>query len=159
MEVNIMKRYKNLLLISVCALAALVMFAGCSEDGAGVPYAPEEPTIVIKKVAGLTLFRNGHVVAIIDQAGVQGNVTAQMNENSDIFEVEFFDENGEVINGDAQQHKLAWKNDTEYATFKLHTDWEFCIYGKKTGKTTFQLQLKNGGSVEYSSPTIPLEIK
>ena len=154
-----MKRFKNLLLVTVCTFVALVMFAGCSDNGSGVPLAPEEPTIAIKKVAGLTLFRNGHVVAIIDQTGIQGNVTAQMNENSDIFEVEFFDENGEVINGDTQQHKLAWKNDTEYATFKLHTDWEFCIYGKKTGKTTFQLQLKNGGSVEYSSPTIPLEIK
>ncbi len=155
-----MKGYKNLLLVTVCAFVALVMFAGCSEDGAGVPFAPEEPTITIKKVAGLTLFRNGHVVAIIDQTGVQGTVTAQMNENSDIFEVEFFDENGEVINnGDVQQYKLAWKNDTEYATFAPYTDWEFCIYGKKTGKTTFQLQLKNGGNVDYSSPAIPLEVK
>lgn len=159
MEVNIMKRYKSSLLVAVCALAALVMFTGCSDYGSGVPLAPEEPTIAIKKVAGLTLFRNGHVVAIIDQAGVQGNVTAQMNENSDIFEVEFFDENGEVLNGDAKQYKLAWKNDADYAIFKLHTDWEFCIYGKKTGKTTFQLQLKNGGSVDYSSPAIPLEVK
>ena len=154
-----MKRYKNSLLVAVCALAALVMFAGCSDYGSGVPLAPEEPTITIKKVAGLTLFCNGHVVAIIDQTDVQGIVTAQMKENSDIFEVEFFDENGEVINGDAQQYKLAWNNDTEYATFKLHTDWEFCIYGKKAGKTTFQLQLKNGGSVDYSSPAIPLEVK
>ncbi|UCE05536.1 MAG: hypothetical protein JSW07_18305 [bacterium] len=154
-----MKGYKNLLLISVCALAALIMFAGCSDYGSGVPLAPEEQTITIKKVAGLTLFRNGHVVAIIDQAGVQGNVTAQMNKNSDIFEVEFFDENGEVLNGDAKQYKLAWNNDTEYATFELHSDWEFFIYGKKTGQTTFQLQLKNGGSVDYSSPAIPLEVK
>ena len=155
-----MKRFKNLLLVTVCTFVALVMFAGCSDNGSGVPLAPEEPTIAIKKVAGLTLFRNGHVVAIIDQAGVQGNVTAQMNENSDIFEVEFFDENGEVINnGDVQQYKLAWKNDTEYATFAPHTDWEFCIYGKKPGETTFELLLKNGTGVEYNSPQISLELK
>jgi hypothetical protein len=154
-----MKRFKSLLPVMVCAFAALVMFAGCSDNGSGIPLAPEEPTITIKKVAGLTLFRNGHVVAIIDQTGVQGMVTAQMKENSDIFEVEFFDENGEILNGDAQQYKLEWKNDTEYATFELHTDWEFYIHGKKPGETTFQLQLENGGSMDYSSPAIPLEVK
>ena len=151
-----MKKYKNLLFVAVCSLAVLVMFAGCSDYGSG---SPVEPPVSITKVAGLTLFRNGHVVAIIDETGVQGTVTAQMNKNSDIFEVEFFDENGEIINGDAQPYKLAWNNDTEYATFEQHGEWKFCIYGKKQGETTFYLLLENGTDVEYNSPQIPLEVK
>jgi len=154
-----MKKYKNLLFVTVCSLAVLVMFAGCSDYGSGVPLAPEESTMTIKKVAGLTLFRNGHIIAIINETGIQGTVTAQMNENSDIFEVEFFDENGEVINGDTQPYKLAWNNDTEYATFEQHGEWKFCIYGEKQGETTFELLLENGKGVEYNSPQIPLEIK
>lgn len=154
-----MKRYKNLLLVTLCAFAALVMFAGCSNDGSGFPVTPEEPTIVIKKVAGLVLFCNGHVVALVDSANVTGIVTAKMNHNSDVFEVEFIDEKGDVINGDAQQYKLAWKNDTEYATFEQHSEWKFYIYGKKQGETTFELLLENGTGVEYNSPQIPLELK
>ncbi len=154
-----MKRYKNLLLVSVLALGALVMFVGCSDNGSGVPLAPEEQLIAIKKVAGLTLFRNGHVVAIIDQKGVQGTVTAKMNENSDIFEVEFFDENGEILNGEVEQYNLSWVQDTEYATFEQYSEWKFCIYGKRAGETTFELLLENGAGVEYESPQIPLELK
>jgi len=154
-----MKRFKNLLLVTVCVFVALVMFAGCSNEGSLLPVTPVDPNLTIKKVAGVTLFRNGHIVAIIDEKGVQGIVTAQMNENSDIFEVEFFDENGEIIDGDAQSYKLAWNNDTEYATFELHNDWEFCIYGKKPGETTFELLLENGTGVEYESPQIPLELE
>jgi hypothetical protein len=154
-----MKRFKNLLFVTLCAFVALVMFAGCSEDGAGVPYAPEQPTISIKKVAGMTLFRNGHVVAIIDQTGVQGTVTAQLNKNSDIFEVEFFDENGEILNGEVEQYNLSWVQDTEYATFEQYSEWKFCIYGKRAGETNFELLLENGAGVEYESPQIPLELK
>lgn len=154
-----MKKHKNLLLFTVCTLGVLVLFAGCSENGSVIPLEPVEPPLTLKKVAGLTLFRNGHIAAIVDQTGVQGTVNAQMNENSDIFEVEFFDENGEIINGDAQPYKLAWNNDTEYVTFEQHDEWEFCIYGKKSGETTFELLLENGAGVEYNSPPIPLEVK
>jgi hypothetical protein len=159
MEVNIMKRYKNSLLIAVCALVALVMFAGCSDYGSGGPVAPTPPIITVPKVAGLSLFRNGHVVAIIDETGVQGNVTAQMNENSDIFEVEFFDENGEILNGELQYHNLSWIQDTEYATFEQFSKWKFGIYGKRAGETAFEVLLENGAGVEYQSPDILLELK
>jgi hypothetical protein len=154
-----MKRYKNLLLVVLCAFVALVIFAGCGNEGSGFPVAPEEPTITIKKVTGLVLFCNGNVVAVVESDNVTGTVAAKMDQNSDIFEVEFLDEKGDIINSDPQQHGLAWKNDKQYATFEQHTDWEFCIYGKKNGETTFKLLLENGAGVDYSSPAIPLEIK
>ena len=154
-----MKRFKNFLLVSLCTLAVLALFAGCSLDGS-MPVTPEEgSTTTIKKVDGLTLFRNGEVVAIMDQETIQGIVTAQLNKNSDVFEVEFFDENGEIINGDSQKYKLAWRNDPEYVSFEQHSDWKFCIYGKKPGNTYFELILENGGSADYFSPAIPLKVQ
>lgn len=154
-----MKRTKNALFVSFCLLVALVIFNGCSEN-VGTPYEPEKAAaITLHKVTGLDLYCNGQLAAIIDSAGVIGGVCAKMNKNSDIFEVEFFDENGEIINGEAQPYKLAWNNDTEYATFEQHSEWKFCIYGNKPGETTFELLLENGTGVEYNSPQIPLEVK
>ena len=153
-----MKNLRNYLLIAFCVLVGLIIFAGCDSKGSISPIIIDPP-ISIKKVDGLMLFHNGNVIATVNKETVNGIVPAQMNENSDIYEVEFLDENGEIINEHSQQYRLAWDYDKQYATFEEHTDWEFCIYGKKSGETTFQLQLKNGGSVDYSSPAIPLEVK
>ena len=154
-----MKRIKNAFFVSFCLLVALVIFNGCSEN-VGMPYQPEkEPAITLQKVAGLELYCNGRLVAIIDSASVTGIVTAKMNENSDIFEVEFFDESGDVIEVDPQLYRLAWQNDPAYATFEKHQEWTFCIYGQKTGVSTFELELETGSAVEFKSPQIPLKVQ
>ena len=155
-----MKKLKSVMLIPVSVFVAVIMFAGCDNEGAGLPVEPEQPTITIKKVAELTLFCNGNVVAIVDSnANVTGIVCSKMDQNSNIFEVEFLDQQGEVINDDPELYKLAWKNDTQHATFESYSDWEFCIFGTKTGKTDFQLLLNSCGSNCYTSPAIPLEIR
>ena len=152
-----MKTLKNMLLVMLCAFVALAMFAGCSNDGVPSPLKPEP--IINKEVAGMTLYRNGGVVAVMDKSGIQGTVTAQINENSDIFEVEFFDKNGEIVNGELQYHNLSWIQDTEYATFEQFSKWKFGIYGKRAGETAFEVLLENGAGVEYQSPDILLELK
>lgn len=152
-----MKKLKSLLFITVCAFTVMALFAGCSNEGADFPISPEEPTI--KKVAGMILFCNGHPVALVDSANVTGMACATVNQKSEVFEVEFLDENGEIINECYQQHKLGWDCDEQYAKFESACDWGFCIFGKKTGKTAFQLSLVCGECVAYSSPAIPLEIK
>ena len=154
-----MKRIKNALFVSFCLLVTLLIFNGCA-DNVGMPSAPgEEPAITLQKVAGLELYCNGRIVAIIDSTGITGGVCAKMNQNSNIFEVEFLNEQGEVINDDPELYKLAWKSDTQYANFESYSDWEFCIFGTKTGKTDFQLLLNSCGSNCYTSPAIPLEIR
>ena len=159
-----MKKFNSFLIVSVCTLMVFALFAGCSSDGS-MPFAPkEEPTITIKKVTGLVLFCNREIVALVDNANVNGIVTLQSDQDSDVFEVEFIDENGEIINNDPQEYKLAWSyEDSQIAILDQHTDdlneWQFHIHGKTPGYTTFQLQLENGGSVDYSSPAIPLEVK
>ena len=152
-----MKTFKNMLLVTLCAFVALAMFAGCSKDGVPSPLKPDP--ITTREVAGMTLYRNGGVVAVMDKSGIQGTVTAQINENSDIFEVEFFDENGEILNGELQYHNLSWIQDTEFATFEQFSKWKFGIYGKRAGETAFEVLLENGAGVEYQSPDILLELK
>lgn len=152
-----MKELKIHLLIAVCAFTLLAMIAACNNQGGGFPIEPEEPTL--KKVAGVLIFCNGKPVTLIDSTDVSGMVCAKMNQNSKVFEVEFLDKNGEIINEDYQQHKLEWNYDEQYATFESECDWGFFIFGKKTGKTAFQFSLVCGKCIAYSSPEIPLEIK
>ncbi len=155
-----MKTFRNVVPFSICAIATMIIFAACSE-GDGLVEPQDEPHRVI---SGLELLHNGKVIVLVDvdNENIYGTVNAQMAQNSDVFEVEFYDENGDVINNDYQAYKLAWRGDAEYAIFEQHEDlseWEFHIHGKKSGDTAFQLLIENGKNEVYSSPSIPLKVK
>ena len=156
-----MKTLKNLVSFSICAIAALVIFAGCSSEEDGAPFAPTNESE--QDIGGLVLLHNGKPIIAVDNENVYCTVDAQMNQNSDVYEVEFYYENGELINNESQKYKLAWTyEDSEFATFEQPEDlneWEFHIHGKKPGDTTFQLLLENEKSVDYSSPSIPLKVR
>lgn len=155
-----MKIRKDLMVILHCAIGALFIYTACSSDRAHPPFAPEnpsEPTIV-----GLELLRNGRPIAIVDKGIVNGTVAISMTQNSDVYEAEFFDENGELVNKDPHLLKLAYTiEDSELATIEQPDDlgdWEFHMNGKKAGDTALQLSLENGTSVSYTSPAIPLTV-
>ncbi len=155
-----MKRIKNALFVSFSLLVALLIFNGCA-DKVGMPYEPGEESAItsLQKVAGLELYCNGRVVVLSDSAGVTGIVYAKMKQSCDIFEVEFFDQGGEIIEIDPQLYRLTWNHDPAYATFEQHQEWTFSVYGKKAGITTFEIKLESGSTVEYKSPPIPLKIQ
>ena len=159
-----MKKPNSFLLVSFCATAALLIFAGCSSDDAGVPLAPANgSTGSIENVHGLILSRDGREVAFVEEVKIDGFVTVPMGRNSEVLEVEFMNENWEIINVDAKYYSLAWKpDDSGIATFDKPDSlnaWQFHIHGKKPGSSAFNLHLENSKGIEYSSPPIRLEVR
>ncbi len=154
-----MKTLINLFSVSIYAIATLVIFSGCSSEESGTSPTKESE----QDIGVLVLFQNGKPIAAVDNDRVSGTVTVQMDQNPVVYEVEFYDKNGELINNDPPKYELAWNyEDPELATFEQHEalkEWEFHIHGKKPGDTTFQLFLENRNSVYYSSPSIPLNVR
>ncbi|MBC8185604.1 hypothetical protein H8E88_31340 [candidate division KSB1 bacterium] len=65
---------------------------------------------------------------------------------------------------DEKYYNLNLKHDeSEIASFEQRDElkkWQFHIYGKKSGNTTFELRVKNiWDFLEYSSPPIPLKVQ
>jgi len=152
-----MKTLKNLLSVSICAIAAWVIFVGCSSGNGDTLTAPTNESI--KNITTMELLQNGKLVVLIDNEKVNGAITAQMDQNSDVYEVEFYNEMGELINNAPQKYKLAWRNDAGFATFEQHSEWGFFIYGNKQGDTAFQILIENGKNEVYSSPSILLKVR
>jgi len=152
-----MKILKSLLPVSICVIAAMVIFVGCSSGNGDSPIAPTNESI--NNIATMELLHNGKLVVLIDNEKVNGAITAQMAQNSDVYEVEFYNEMGELINNDPQKYKLAWRNDTSFATFEQLSEWGFFIYGNKQGDTAFQILIENGNNEVYSSPSILLKVR
>ncbi|NIA29264.1 MAG: hypothetical protein GWP06_05025, partial [Actinobacteria bacterium] len=117
----------------------------------------------IENVHGLILSRDGKEVAFVEEVKVEGFVTVPMGRNSEVYEVEFMNENGEIINVDEKYYSLAWKYEfLGVATFEQPVGlnaWQFYIHGKKPGSSAFQLHLKNSKGIEYSSLPIPLVVR
>ena len=151
-----MKRFNQVFFVSFCLLVTVLIFNGCT-DKVGNPYEPEAK--ILPQVEGLVLFCNGDVIATVDKVGVTGIVSVNMEASAEIFEVEFFDEKGEVVELDPQIHRMTWNNDPAYATFQQEKEWTFFIYGQKAGETTFELKLENGSNDRYQSPPILLKIQ
>ncbi|NOY59318.1 MAG: hypothetical protein GXO75_10395 [Calditrichaeota bacterium] len=159
-----MKKLCSFLLILFCAAFTMLIFAGCSSDDASVPLAPANGSASsIENVHGLVLSRDGREVAFVEEVKIDGFVTVPMGRNSEVFEVEFMDENWEIINVDEKYYSLAWKHeDSGIATFDKPdslNEWQFHIHGKKPGSSAFKLHLENSKGIEYSSPPIRLEVR
>ncbi len=155
-----MKPLKNLVSVSACAIAALVILAGCGVEEIVAPdeETNEQTNDLENTIAGLELLQNGKLIVLVNEETTYGTVNAQMAQNQDVYEVEFYNANGESI-GNASHNALAWRIDEEYATLEQHEKWAFCIYGKKPGNTTFKLLVENESSADYSSPSIPLSVR
>ena len=163
-----MMKRNNLLKSAFCAIAVLIIIAGCSTDNGVGPLAPSHEPVKFgtenEDVQGLKITQNGKTVALSREATVEGIVSVLTDQDSGVFEVEFVDKNGVKLSFDEKYYNLTWKqDDTEIASFEQRDElkkWQFYIYGKKSGNTTFELRIKNvWGFLEYSSPPIPLEVQ
>ena len=162
-----MMKRNNLLKSAFCAIAVLIIIAGCSTDNGVGPLAPSHEPVKFgtlnEDLQKLKITQDGKTVALVREATVEGIVTVLIDRDSEVFEVEFVDKNGEQLNFDKKNYNLTWKHpDSEIASFEQSDElkeWQFHVYGKKSGNTTFELRVKNSwGFLEYSSPPIPLEV-
>lgn len=156
-----MKIVRSSVLVSICTIATLVIFAGCDHEEVGPFVAPElEPE---PEIAGLVLLRDGKPIIGVHNEQIQGSVICQMGQNSDVYEVEFYAANGDRVDRNPQTYNLAFDSvDSELAWFEQPenpNEWKFHIHGEKTGNTTFELLVKNGKSLDYASPALPLEVR
>ena len=151
-----MKKYKKTLLLLMNTVLVSLFFTGCSEEIVSPPPTLLPPTM---EISSLELNSDGKMIALIEKEQVYGIVLTELAKESAEFEVLFYNEKGELMEYDPQDYTLVLHGDSDYATFTKHTDWEFCILGKKQGNSTFQLMLENGTGAEYSSPEITLVVK
>ena len=148
-----MKKYKRTLLLLITVVLVLLIFVGCSSDQIISP-----PAKTIEKIGSVVLLNDGKFVASIENKKVNGIVFAELAKESAEFEALFYNENGELMEYDPQEYKLAWNVDFKYAAIERHSQMEFCIFGKKQGNTSFKLFLETNRGIAYSSPGIPLEV-
>jgi len=163
-----MMKRKELLKSAFCVIATLILVAGCSTDNGIGPVAQTSESVKFgalkEAVKGLKITQTGNTVASVREAVVEGKLTVLKDQDSQVFEVEFIDKNGERLSLNEKFHKLTWQHtDSEIAEFEQYEElkeWQFHINGKKSGDTTFELCIKDiYGILQYSSPSIALEVQ
>ena len=151
-----MKKYKKTLLLIINVILVSLFFISCSNEIVS-PVKPPPPEM--EKIGRVVLINDGKMIASIEKEQVNGIVLAELAKESESIELLFYNDKKELMGYNPENYKLVLNGDSEYATFAKHSDWEFCVFGKKQGNSTFQLIIENGVGVEYSSPEIPLEVK
>jgi hypothetical protein len=161
-----MKKTKMLLMSGTMVLLSVIVFMGCSEitsPNQSTAMHDEQSEIQNLDVQGMVIYQNGKEILSMETDGnVYGQAISSYLGKEQLFEVEFLDDQGDVVDLESEILSFDWVNDAaDLCTFEKHPHlgkWKFCITGKKTGDTTFELVLVNKAIVEYKSPKIPVKV-
>ncbi|PKL80585.1 MAG: hypothetical protein CVV25_03520 [Ignavibacteriae bacterium HGW-Ignavibacteriae-4] len=151
-----MKLINSAILFSILFFSFL--FVGCDNSDSVTPSENhfEAAGYIIKNEADSTVFKvlKGQVDNLIAES-----FTLMFADGSQIYSIEFLDENGDNISVPDEEHTLLFEmEDNTFANFNI-TEWMININLLKVGKTNFRIQILHEGHPDFTSPYVPMEIK
>ena len=153
-----MSAIKSGIRVLAITIAVLASFMGCSQNPTSGLQSND-----LENVEGFVIYRNGEEVAAYENSVLAGETSVKMSEEN-AFRVEFYDEAGNTIDLDADNHGIlfAYQPEANF-TIKLHKDRGegiFCIYGNTEGPSTFSIKLVNGdpSAPVYETPDISVMV-
>lgn len=147
------KRFLLLLCVGAMALGTLTC-----DSGGGI-IASEEPI----SVEGAAVLRNDQEIVLIENGLVTGEIDLHIGNNSDVYRVEFHDENGDALSLFNPGYTLRICRDQNgLCKFNQAADaavGQFCVQGQCEGSSCFKFELLFKNTLEYSSPAIPVSVR
>ena len=147
------KRFLLLLGVGAMAIGTLAC-----DSGGGI-IASEEPI----SIEGAAVLRNDQEIVLIENGLVTGEIDLHIGNNSDVYRVEFHDENGDALSLLNPGYNLRICRDQNgLCKFNQVADgavWQFCVQGQCEGNSCFKLEVLFENALEYTSPAIPLSVR
>ena len=149
-------RSRGYLYIYALIILSSFTFIHCSEDD---PVVPAEGHF---EAVGVYLHTSGIKVASILRGVTNDTLFVSVNDTTDHFSVQFYNEDEEIVDPPNDNDKiLAWQiDDDDLAIGWQHPGeeggYEFHLIGKQTGETAIELFIQHAGHNDFRSGKIPI---
>jgi len=137
-------------------LFSISILTGCNEDE---PLQPQEEHF---EAIGVFIHNAGVEVVSILRGETDDTLIVQVNNQSDLLSVLFYNDNEEIINPPSSGQALGFEIDnTTIAEINQETagSFEFRISGKQKGNTHLELFLLHEGHADFRSGKIPVRVE